>query len=131
MRIFKISKRSMVISFALAFLLPLNGCNQVPIKNNEFCADAGQFGASCFHSLSDDERDIPKATWDIPTVDPSHRFGMVCTSTDAFTNWQKAIEILCQNHQTECDFETKQAIQIFLSKVKRTKRKVMSHETSH
>lgn len=83
-----------------------SGCAQVKIKDSEWCGDVGELGASCFHTLSDRERDIPKDDWD------KDRVGMLCTSSETFENWQTAIEQLC--HETKhCTYDVQEQITAF------------------
>jgi hypothetical protein len=58
----------------------------------------GQRGASCFHTISPSERDLNKEEWD------RERFGMVCTKSENFSSWQKAILKLCDTSNI-CNYE--------------------------
>jgi hypothetical protein len=72
----------------------------------------GTDGATCFHTLTTDQRDIPKDQWD------TERFGMVCTQTINFADWKAALEKLC--HMTKsCDYETKQKAEAFFERVEK------------
>lgn len=110
-----------VILYALALLLLLNACSEVTIRDNEVCADAGAQGCLCFHTLSDASRDLNRAQCD------AEEFGKVFMSTDSFTNLKTAIDVLCQNHQEQCTYEQKKALEKFYSKIllakKRTHKK--------
>lgn len=110
-----ISKRLTQLSFACVLLLQ-SSCT-VAIKDNEFCADEGAIGSSCFHMLSDSSRDLLKPAWD------HERFGMICETTDVFTNLKSAIEALCQN-SGQCSYEQKQQMINFFSKIDKLKAKV-------
>jgi hypothetical protein len=92
------------IACVTLFAFLLNSCAKVEIKNAEVCGDLGSDGASCFNTLNDDSRDIPKESWD------SERFGMLCTSSDNFANWQAAILKLCTAARNRCTFDTKKKI---------------------
>lgn len=87
----------------------LNGCG-VTIPDSEWCADAGSYGAICFHTLTKDTRDIPLAAWQI------ERFGQVCTKADSFAKIKAAIEKLC--HQSgQCNVDLQKQITDTFSKV--------------
>lgn len=87
----------------------LSGCT-VLIHDAEFCGDAGPLGASCFHLLTDDARDIAKPQWD------TERFGMICTSGDNFANWKAELLKLCDGDKN-CTFEMKNKIASVSDKV--------------
>lgn len=97
-------------------LLMLLSCTGIAIKDNEFIADAGKAGAYAFHSLSDKQRDLTKEQWD------KERFGMICETTDVFTNLKEAIEALCQTTNA-CTYEQQQMVSEFYSKVQKTAKK--------
>jgi hypothetical protein len=98
-------------SFILTALLPLS-CARVQIVDHEFCADMGTLGAGCFHTMTDDTRDIPKAEWD------DMRFGQICTNDppgrkgETFADWKVVIEKLCSIVR-RCDYETKKQLAEF------------------
>lgn len=70
----------------------------------------GPLGASCFHTLSDDTRDLDKATWD------QVRVGQVCTEAASFANWKAAILKLCKVTHG-CTYEEKQRLITFVDRV--------------
>lgn len=86
-----------------AFAL-LNGCSAIDIKDAEWCGDVGNSGAACYHTLSDEEREISKAQWD------QERFGMLCTKPENFANWKEAILKLCKE-SNRCSFEDQALIE--------------------
>lgn len=63
----------------------------------------GKMGASCFHTLTPDTRDIEKDAWD------QERVGMVCEKADVFANWKEAILKFCRM-TGQCTYEFEQAI---------------------
>lgn len=91
------------ILFALGLLI-LSGCASVRIPDTEWCGDMGSEGAACFHTLSDESRDIPKAEWD------EYRFGQVCTTANDFASIKTALEKLCSMAGKRCKYYVKQAI---------------------
>lgn len=95
------------VLFSLLFLaLILQGCKSVPIPDTEWCADRGQGGSSCFHTLSAGMRMDTKEQWDL------EREGMLCTKSTSFGDWKQIIEKLC--HETaDCDY---QAVTSFLDR---------------
>ncbi len=84
----------------------LSACAQIPITDHEFCADMGEYGASCAHTLTTATRDLDKTTWD------QTRFGMVCESSDSFADWKSVIEKLC-SISGRCSYEEQQQVQNF------------------
>jgi hypothetical protein len=70
----------------------------------------GEDGASCFHTLTTDSRDLTKAEWD------SLRFGMACTKADTFGDWKANIEKLC-NKTGICDYATEASLNAFFNRV--------------
>lgn len=77
----------------------------------------GSEGASCFHTLSDESRDVSKAIWDL------ERFGQLCTKPENFANWKEAILELC--HQTkQCTFEQKKTLDELMSRVESFQRRL-------
>lgn len=63
----------------------------------------GVAGASCFHTLSDTQRDISPSEWN------EERFGMICTKSENFTEWKKAILKLCRISKA-CTYNTKKKV---------------------
>lgn len=101
----------LVFSFALF----LSSCSLVRIKDGEWCGDIGPEGASCFHTLSDKKRDIPKDTWDLLAIGPDHRFGKICTDQENFGEWSKAIQKLCRLTKA-CSYDFKKKVITFIDK---------------
>lgn len=62
----------------------------VKIHDQEWCGDMGSQGATCFHTLKPDTRDIPKEQWDL------ERFGQVCTQPNNFAEIKANLEKLCR-----------------------------------
>lgn len=98
--------------FLILFVLIASACSQVRIKDAEWCGDMGNLGASCFHTLTDETRDIPSEEWDY------ERFGMVCTQPDNFAEWKKAILKLCKISKA-CTYDAKTKMIHFVDKVER------------
>lgn len=63
----------------------------------------GSEGAACFHSFSDESRELTKEQWD------KERFGQICSDSDAFANWKKAILKLCRVSKM-CTYEDRAAL---------------------
>jgi len=99
---------SLIFSFA--------ACGTVKIKDGEWCADRGPLGASCFHTLTDESRDIEKEVWDKIAIGPDHRFGMVCSEPDNFANWKAAILKFCSRTKS-CSYEFKKKVNEFSERV--------------
>jgi hypothetical protein len=102
--------------FLILFVFVLEACSRVPIKNAEWCADMGPYGASCVKTLSDDQREIPKEIWDQLEIGPDHRFGMVCTDPANFADWKKAILKLCYLTKA-CTYNVKTKVVQFADKM--------------
>ncbi len=97
------------INFVILFVC-LASCAKVPIKDSEWCGDFGSEGASCFNTLSDNKRDISKEEWD------KERFGMLCTKSQTFADWQASILKLCKASK-RCSFENQKVIFNFMENV--------------
>ncbi len=95
-------KHVLLLSFALLIISSLTSCASVHLKDAEWCADAGELGASCFNTLSDGGRDLDKAAWD------TLRFGQVCTEAASFANWKAALLKFCRSTGA-CTYEVKKA----------------------
>lgn len=80
------------------FLLTLVSCGSIKIKDNEWCGDLGQYGATCFTMLSNQKRELDKVSWD------DERFGMICGKAEAFANLKAAIQKLCHKNK-KCKYE--------------------------
>lgn len=80
------------------------------IEDGEWCGDMGELGASCFHTLSEETRDVAKVDWD------HERFGMVCTQPVNFGEWKKAILKLCKLSR-RCSYDAKMKVVRFNDKV--------------
>gem|GEM_PF-5512937 len=72
----------------------------------------GELGASCFHTLSDKERDVSKPEWE------RQRVGMICTSSDSFSNWKEVILKFCAESR-KCTYEMEQEVKKFSSRVEK------------
>jgi hypothetical protein len=97
--------------FVILFVSLLSSCARIPVKDSEWCGDLGSEGASCFNTLSDNQRDIPKDKWD------EERVGMICTKSQTFADWQATILKLCKASK-RCTFEDKKIIINFMENVK-------------
>lgn len=73
----------------------------------------GALGASCFHTLSDENRRIDKEPWDL------ERVGLVCGKAEAFADWKKAILKLCKKTKA-CTFEEKRMLKKFIARMERS-----------
>lgn len=70
----------------------------------------GSLGAACFHTLTDQKRDIPKIAWD------DIRFGQVCTTAGNLADTKAVIEKLCSMTNV-CTFEVEQKLNAFFLNV--------------
>jgi hypothetical protein len=70
----------------------------------------GEYGASCFYTFSDGSRDVEKAVWD------QERVGMLCTRSESFAAWKKALLKLCRKN-SRCTFEVKKNYEEFMNRV--------------
>lgn len=97
--------------FMTLSILSLTSCTKVVIKDGEWCGDMGSLGASCFHTLSDDSRDIDKDSWD------KERFGMVCTQSENFADWKANLLKLCKETKM-CSMDVLKKIDAFDGRIK-------------
>lgn len=94
----------------ILFAFVLLGCEKVQIKDAEVCGDAGEYGATCFHTQNDQERKLTKEEWD------KERFGKLCTDAENYANWKEAMLKLC-NRTKRCTYEEQLYIEAFGRKV--------------
>lgn len=87
-------------------------CTKVHIDDIEFCGDMGPDGATCFHTLTDQPRDLTKEAWD------SERFGQFCTKSEGFASLKKALEQLCHVSK-DCDYKSKAQMTAFFERVQK------------
>lgn len=93
-------------------LLFLVSCTSVPVYDSEVCGDLGTAGASCFHTLTTDARDIKKADWD------QERFGQLCITSQTFADIKASIEKLCSVSTTvRCSYEVKHMLESLQKKI--------------
>lgn len=85
-------------------------CGHIPIKNQEWCGDLGQFGADCFNTLNENHRQIFKEDWD------KERFGMLCTKASNFADVKETILKLCRAYKN-CTYERTTSVIKFNDKV--------------
>lgn len=94
--------------FLILFLM---SCSSVPIFDAEWCGDMGNLGASCFHTLTEESRDIEKAEWD------AERFGQLCTKPQTFRDIKASIEKLCSASTVRCTYEIREVIRHMAEKI--------------
>jgi hypothetical protein len=109
---------------AILFLFILIGCAKVSIKDAEWCGDAGDLGASCFHTLTEETRDIPKSEWD------AERFGQVCTKAQTFKDMKVAIEGLCSVSTVRCSYEVEKILQHMEEQINALDEKIQKSSSS-
>ena len=99
-------------------LLSMTSCAHVPINDHEWCGDEGSLGATCFHFLTAQTRDLDKETWD------NMRFGQICTNDPegqlgaTFADIKATIEKLCSISKGACVYPpTSTSIRAFFQRV--------------
>lgn len=97
------SLKKLKSAFVILFVSLLNSCANIKISDSEWCGDLGAEGASCFHTLSDKQRNLNRPSWE------EERVGMVCTSPKTFSDWQSTIMKLCIASK-RCKFEKNKAV---------------------
>lgn len=93
-------------SWLILSIFILSGCAHVTIHDHEWCGDLGELGASCFHTLTTETRQLDKPTWD------AERFGDVCAKAEAFADLKTAVLKLCKQTKS-CTYEEKQRLNAF------------------
>lgn len=92
----------------LSCFIFLSACGSIKIHDDLWCADAGRFGAECFHAISGKEVSLDKFQWD------RLRVGQICSATDSpgegYKNLKAALEKLCAD-TNRCTPEQVEAIQ--------------------
>lgn len=81
-------------------------CAKIKISDQEYCGDIGEFGATCFHTLTEETRDIEKGAWD------RERFGMICSTAETFGEMKKVVLKLCSLSK-RCSKKAKKKINKF------------------
>lgn len=79
--------------------------------NEEVCVTLPSGGAFCTYTMSDKERQIPKAEWE------AMQLGRFSMSPESFGEYQKFIEQACEI--AKCTKKQKEARTLFLKKVGR------------
>lgn len=82
----------------------------VALKNNRFYADAGPAGAFYFDSFDKVTGQLNYLQWS------TMRQGMICESTDVFTNLKDVVQALCNNTHS-CSYDQQQNEDQFMSKI--------------
>lgn len=107
--------------FGIIFILVaalLSGCQiaRVKIKDREWCANGGEFGAECFYTLSTKERHLTPAQYQ------EWAKGKYTTHPDTLTEMNIVRETLCED-TGRCDYEdVKNDVKQFDAFYKRAKR---------
>ena len=87
----------------LLFISLASCATTVTVYDKLVCGDLDRFGAHCAHTLTNEQRDIPKAQWD------KIRVGWLCTDSTGYNDTETAIDQLCA--ENPCDYETRQTIE--------------------
>lgn len=103
-------RKTLKILWLSLFALTVASCGTVPIRDQEWCGDKGAMGASCFHTLSDEKRQLDRYEW------AAERFGMVCTKAENFADTKAAIEKLCRTSK-RCSYEDKVMLKKFFTNI--------------
>jgi hypothetical protein len=108
MKTFAKLKRLLIVSF-----VGLNsfGCATYKVYNKEVCGDLGPYGAHCNQTLKEKTRDIPKAQWD------KDRVGMLCMSSQGFTDTETVIEQMCAENP-KCTYHERIEIEKAVKRVR-------------
>lgn len=98
---------------ALALMFLLNGCADVPIKNETLDFPFGaNAGAVEEHTLDDEQKILTVDEWNTKLNSKP----MVCMSTDAYGDMKGAYEKLCSFMPSVCTYNTQEAAQSFFSR---------------
>lgn len=111
----KYAKAQKFLHGAIALFL-LVGCSSVQINDHEWCVIAGSDGAYCFHTLTEQERDLTEAEWKLESR------GWLAGSPEAYANLKEAIEKLCSETK-KCTYEEQQNLKKFFTKVEEAQEK--------
>lgn len=103
----------------LSSIALLSGCAKVVIKDVEWCASAGRFGALCQHSIHDQSRrmtveefiDFLQARPGNPANGIPAKGPALCTSSEGFKDVKTMLEQACYLLKKKCTYEMKQTIQ--------------------
>lgn len=115
-------KISFISILSLSLSLFLVSCTSIEIEDHEWCLDAVD-EAFCFHTVSENERDVTKADWD------TLRRGRISGTQEAFASLKATILKLCELTK-KCQGEAAQKIETFFTKVEVAKVKQKVSETN-
>lgn len=101
-----------------AFLLA--SCGSIRLSDHEWCGQLPDGSASCFHTFSEEERDIPREEWDALRLSE----GMICGRPDAYAEFKAALLKLCRISR-RCSYADREAIRRFGEHVASIKAKVV------
>jgi len=85
------------------FTAALSGCSSITVYNRRVYGDLGKYGAHWAETLTDKKGDLTKEEWD------KVRVGMLCMSSEAYTDAETAIDQACV--QLNCDYKTRESLQ--------------------
>lgn len=101
-------------------VLLILSCTTVEIKDHEICGDLGLSGASCFHTLNMDQRDLDYAQWS------NERVGQLCMTADSWADFKSDIEKLCSSGRN-CTYEEQAALKSLDAKLETFKRRYLRY----
>jgi len=82
----------------------------------------GELGASCFHTLTNETRDLTFEQWRIA------RFGMLCTDAQSFADWKAALLKLC-SYTKKCNYQTQLLLENFFFNIEKIDTKLNEVKT--
>lgn len=119
-------KNDLNFGIALAILsccfLALPSCAPIRVKDDQWCADAGKFGAECFTLNSGQNKSLDKYEWD------RLRVGQICSASPepgrAFANFKAALLKACADNN-RCTFEEEKKIERAAQRIEAARRRLM------
>lgn len=89
----------------------IGSCGTIEIFDREVCADLGEIGARCGHTLTDEKRNVEKEAWD------EERIGMLCMDSEAYTDAETALDQFCEAYPALCSYKNRKTLKGFLERM--------------
>jgi hypothetical protein len=100
-----------ILLISLFAVTSLSCAPKITIYDKRICADVGDDGAHCNHTLVEKPEDIPKAQWD------KERFGMLCADSQGFSDTETAIDQICETNLIQCDYKMRAKLKEILDRI--------------
>ena len=106
----------------MAGLILLLSCQNVVIKDSEWCGSLGASGAACFHTLTPAYEILDLQQFASRWTDLKNP--LVCTDSSTLADWKADIEKLCSYDQN-CTPEVQAQVNLFYDKLEAAEKATM------